>query len=227
MTAFPPLLAAGLVAAFIGTLVSGSARAAEPATSPQKVSRSGIPYLSDDQVGPPDLVTAIKSRRSGGKLLNLDRMLLHSPNFAKGWNGMFAAIRNQLAVPGKLRELAIMQIGVLNKADYEWAQHEGEFLKAGGTREQLKALRSGAATGSADPKLFDDAERMTLQLTREMTQQINVSPATMKQARSLLPDAQVVELIGTIAGYNMVSRFAVATGLDIEEPSPTEVGARK
>ena len=227
MTALPPLLAAGLVAALIGTLVSGSARAAEPSTSPQKVSRSGIPYLSDDQVGPPDLVTAIKSRRSGGKLLNLDRMLLHSPNFAKGWNGMFAAIRNQLAVPGKLRELAIMQIGVLNKADYEWAQHEGEFLKAGGTREQLNALRSGAATGSADPKMFDDAERMTLQLTREMTQQINVSPATMKQARSLLPDAQVVELIGTIAGYNMVSRFAVATGLDIEELSPTEVGARK
>src|SRR5438105_3041649 len=95
MTAFPPLLAAGLVAALIGTLVSGSARAAEPSTSPQKVSRSGIPYLSDDQVGPPDLVTAIKSRRSGGKLLNLDRMLLHSPNFAKGWNGMFAAIRNR------------------------------------------------------------------------------------------------------------------------------------
>ena len=227
MTALPPLLAAGLVAALIGTLVSGSARAAEPSTSPQKVSRSGIPYLSDEQVGPPDLVTAIKSRRSGGKLLNLDRMLLHSPNFAKGWNGMFGAIRNQLAVPGKLRELAIMQIGVLNKADYEWAQHEGEFLKAGGTREQLNALRSGAATGSADPKMFDDAERMTLQLTREMTQQINVSPATMKQARSLLPDAQVVELIGTIAGYNMVSRFAVATGLDIEELSPTEVGARK
>src|SRR5438270_496139 len=227
MTAFPPLLAAGLVAAFIGTLVSGSARAAEPSTSPQKVSRSGIPYLSDEQVGPPDLVTAIKSRRSGGKLLNLDRMLLHSPNFAKGWNGMFGAIRNQLALPGKLRELAIMQIGVLNKAEYEWAQHESEFLKAGGTREQLNALRNGAAAGTADPKMFDDAERMTLQLTREMTQQIDVSPATMKRVRSILPDAQLVELIGTIAGYNMVSRFAVATGLDIEEPSPTEVGARK
>jgi alkylhydroperoxidase family enzyme len=227
MTAFSPLLAAGFAAAFIGTLVSGSARAAEPSANPQKISKSGIPYLSDDQVGPPDLVSAIKSRRAGGKLLNLDRMLLHSPNFAKGWNGMFGAIRNQLSLPGKLRELAIMQIGVLNKADYEWAQHEGEFLKAGGTREQLNALRNGAATGSADPKLFGDAERMTLQLTREMTQQINVSPATMKQARSLLPDAQVVELIGTISGYNMVSRFAIATGLDIEEPSPTEVGARK
>jgi hypothetical protein len=32
----------------------------------------------------------------------------------------------------------------------------------------------------------------------------------------VLPDEQVVELIGTIAGYNMVSRFVVATGLDPE-----------
>jgi hypothetical protein len=38
----------------------------------------------------------------------------------------------------------------------------------------------------------------------------------MKRIRAVLPDDQVVELIGTIAGYNMVSRFAVATGLEPE-----------
>src|SRR3989442_9931537 len=157
-----------------------SAHGDEPAKGAKKVSKSGIAYLSDDQLGPPDLVAAIKSRRAGGKLLNLDRILLHSPNFAKGWNGMFGAIRNQLSLSGKLRELAIMQIGVLNKAEYEWAQHEGEFLKAGGTREQLNALRAGAAASGGDPKLFDEAERATLALTREMTQKIDVSPATMK-----------------------------------------------
>jgi alkylhydroperoxidase family enzyme len=227
MTVANPLLSLGFAAFLLGAIVARPAAAAEPSTKGNKLSRSGMPYLSDEQVGPPDLVSAIKSRRAGGRLLNLDRMLLHSPNFAKGWNGMFAAIRNQLSLPGKLRELAIMQIGVLNKAEYEWVQHEGEFLKAGGTREQLAALRSGASTGSADPKLFDEAERTTLQLTREMTQQIDVSDATMKRVRALLPDAQVVELIGTIAGYNMVSRFAVATGLDVEEPAPSEAGARK
>src|SRR6267378_7544867 len=157
------LLAAGLAAVLCSTL---PARADDPAKSAQKVSKSGIPYLSDDQVGPPDLVAAIKSRRSGGRLLNLDRMLLHSPNFAKGWNGMFAAIRNQLALPGNLRELAIMAIGVLNKADYEWLQHEPEFLKAGGTQEQLAALKK------LDPKPFNEAERAALQLTIEMTREV-------------------------------------------------------
>jgi alkylhydroperoxidase family enzyme len=215
------MLAAGLAAVLCSSV---AARSDEPA---KKVSKSGIAYLSDDQVGPPDLVAAIKSRRSGGKLLNLDRILLHSPNFTKGWNGMFGAIRNQLSLPGKLRELAIMQIGVLNKSEYEWGQHEGEFLKAGGSRAQLDALRAGAAESGGDPKLFDEPERATLQLTREMTRNIDVSPATMKRVRSHLPDAQVVELVGTIASYNMVSRFVVATGVEMEEKAPPEAGARK
>jgi len=181
-------------------------------SAPSQVSKMGIPYVTDDKAGPPDLLEAIRSRRPGGKLLNLDRMLLHSPNFTKGWNTMFAAIRGQLALPGKLRELPIMAIAVLNKADYEWAQHESEFLKAGGTREQLAALKQM----KADPKLFDPTELAALQLTTEMTRDVQAKKATIDKLRSLLPDQQVIELIGTIAGYNMVSRFLLATGVEIE-----------
>jgi alkylhydroperoxidase family enzyme len=108
-----------------------------------------------------------------------------------------------------------MSIGVLNKADYEWVQHEKEFMNAGGTKEQLAALKNVAAAMKND-KLFDEPERATLALTTEMTKNIVVTPATMKRIRALLPDDQVVELIGTISGYNMVSRFVVATGLDVE-----------
>jgi alkylhydroperoxidase family enzyme len=184
--------------------------------APKTVSRSGIPYKpDDDQAGPKDLVDAIRARRPGGKLLHLDRILLHSPAFARGWNAMFAAIRGQLAVPGKLRELCIMEIAVLNQADYEWAQHEKEFLAAGGTKEQLAALKHVPAAMKND-KLFTEVERATLALVDEMTRSIKVSDATMKRVRKALPDDQVVELLGTIAGYNMVSRFLVATGVELE-----------
>jgi len=43
-----------------------------------------------------------------------------------------------------------------------------------------------------------------------------VTYATMKRVRAILPDQQVVELAGTIAGYNMVSRFVVAIGIEME-----------
>ncbi len=174
------------------------------------VSKTGIPYVADDKLGPPELVEAIKSRRPHNQLLNLDRMLLHSPNFTKGWNTMFAAIRNQLALPGNLRETAIMAIAVLNKAEYEWIQHESEFLKAGGTKEQLAALRK------LDPKPFNEQERAALKLTIEMTRNVKPKQATLDAVRKLLPDDQVIELIGTISGYNMVSRFLEATGVQAE-----------
>jgi alkylhydroperoxidase family enzyme len=187
-----------------------------PEGSPKTMSRSGIPYKpDDDQAGPKEVVDAIRARRPGGKLLNLDRMLLHSAAFAKGWNGLFGAIRGQLAVPAKLRETAIMAVGALNQAEYEWVQHEKEYLAAGGTQAQLAALKNVPAALKND-KLFDESERATLALTLEMTRSIKVSDATLKRVRGLLPLDQVVELIGTIAGYNMASRFLVATGVELE-----------
>lgn len=200
-----------------GMLLAGGAVAAEPsAATPRKVSLSGIPYQPDDAtVGPPEIVAPIRARRAGGKLLNLDRMLLNSPAFAQGWNTMFGTIRNKLSVPPKLRELAIMSIGAINRAEYEWGQHESEFLKAGGTKAQLEALRDPVAA-LADAAHFDEAERATLALTHEMSTKVAVSEGTMRRVRAVLPDAQVVELIGTIAGYNMVSRFVVATGVEME-----------
>ena len=136
-------------------------------------------------------------------------MLLHSPNFAKGWNGMFGAIRNQLSLSPRLRETAIMAIGVLNHAQYEWAQHEKEYLATGATPEQLAALKDVDAA-ARDQKRFDEAERAALALTIEMTRNVEVAEPTLKRLRALLSDQQAVELIGTIAGYNMVSRFLIA-----------------
>jgi|ERR1041384_404290 alkylhydroperoxidase family enzyme len=177
--------------------------------------RAGIPYKPDDQLGPKDVVDTIRARRPGGKLLNVDRMLLHSPGLAKGWNALFGAIRGQLTVPAKLRELAIMAVGALNQADYEWTHHAPELLMAGGTPAQLAALKNIPAAVK-NTQLFNELERATLTLADEMTRSIKVSDATLQRIGAVLPPEQVVELIGTIAAYNMASRFLVATGVELE-----------
>ena len=43
---------------------------------------------------------------------------------------------------------------------------------------------------------------------------VAVEPGTLKRVRGLLSNQHVVELIGVIAGYNMVSRFLVALDVD-------------
>jgi alkylhydroperoxidase family enzyme len=174
-----------------------------------------IPYLPRDTDEPRELVAAIRARR-GGTLLNLDRMLLHSPPLASGWNGFLRAVRTELSVPTKLSELAICAVARINRADYEFGHHAPEFLCAGGTSAQLDALgRLGAA--GIDAAQFDAAEQAVLELTVEMTRDVEVGAGTMAAVRAALGnERQVVEIVGVVATYNMVSRFLVALGVGPE-----------
>ena len=178
-----------------------------------------IPYITDtdieQQAVPADLVDAIRARRTNGCLLNLDRMLLHSPPFARGWNIYLGAIRKDLDVSPLLRELAICAVAKLNRAEYEWIQHAPELLSAGGTQTQLDALHDidAAMVNSAT---FNELQRLVLTLTMEMCRHIEVSPSTMSALRRLLPNREVAEIVGVVAAYNMVSRYLVALGVGPE-----------
>lgn len=176
---------------------------------------SVIPYQPKDIDEPRELVAAIRARR-GGTLLNLDRMLLHSPPLAEGWNGFLRAVRSELAVSPKLRELAICVVALLNRADYEYRHHAPAFLQSGGSATQLDALGRVGSSG-IDTMAFDAAERAVLELAVEMTRTVEVSAATMASVRAALAnDRHVVEIVAVIATYNMVSRFLVALGVEPE-----------
>ena len=169
-----------------------------------------IPYKTDAEAGPPDLVAAIRKRR-GGRLGALDRLLLYSPPFATGWNEMMGRVRNELEVPMPLRELAMCAVAVLNRAEYELHHHGPIFLAQGGTQAQLDALRKLPAVDEAP---FDRTQRAVLHLALEMTRDVEVADATFSAAqRALGDDRHLFELIGVIAAYNMVSRILVAVGV--------------
>jgi alkylhydroperoxidase family enzyme len=107
-------------------------------------------------------------------------------------------------------------VALLNGAEYGVHHHGPQLVRAGGTAAQVEALRNfAAAAGNA--ALFDAAERAVLQLTFEMTRNVEVSDAAFAAVKAALPDEQqVVELVGVIATYNMVTRFLVALGVEPE-----------
>jgi len=174
-----------------------------------------LPYKTDAAVGPAEIVAAIRARR-GGALLNLDRQLLYSPALAVAWNGMMGTVRTGLALPARLREIAICAVATVNGAPYEFHHHAPVLLAAGGTPEQVDALADvDAALARAD--LFEAPELATLRLAVEMTRSVRVDDATFDAARAALADdARLVELVATIAAYNMVSRVIVALGIEPE-----------
>jgi alkylhydroperoxidase family enzyme len=171
-----------------------------------------VPFVPEDIAEPREIVDAVRKRR-GGKLIPLDRMLLHSPPLTAGWNAYLGAVRTQLSLPAKPRELAIIGVAAFNKAEYEYVAHVPHLLQGGGTQAQADALRDLPAA-AANTSLFDADERAVLQLTLEMTRDVAVSEATFSRAAQALGGTQqVIELVATIAAYNMVSRFLVALDL--------------
>jgi len=174
-----------------------------------------IPYQPMDLADPAELVAAIRQRR-GGQFINLDRMLLHSVPIAEGWNHFIGEIRNNLSLDPKLRELAMCGVAVLNGAEYEFIHHAPPFKEAGGTPEQVEALR--LLGQSTFPKhLFNSIEQDAAELTLQMTRNIQVDPVLMKRLHTELGSTAVVELVSVIAAYNMVSRFLIALDVTPED----------
>jgi alkylhydroperoxidase family enzyme len=171
-----------------------------------------IPYLSDEHAGPPALVEAMRQRR-GGTLNELDRILLHSPPVAEGWNHFFGRLRGQLELPARTRELAMCAVALLNGADYELFHHAPLFLAAGGTQPQLDALhRLGSdVDGALADAVWSEGDWSVLRAVVQSTRQVQLDAACFAAARAALgSDRLLFELLAVTAAYNMVSRLLVA-----------------
>jgi alkylhydroperoxidase family enzyme len=177
-----------------------------------------IPYQPMDLAEPAELVAAIRKRR-GGQFINLDRMLLHSVPVAQGWNHFIGEVRNNLSLDPKLRELAMCSVAVLNGAEYEFIHHAPPFKKAGGTEEQVQALRM-IGQPSFPRDLFSQVENDAADLSLQMTRNIKVDPELMKRLQKALGNTDTVELVTVIAAYNMVSRFLIALEVNPEDHPP-------
>jgi len=172
------------------------------------MARLPYPDLSHPDIAPVD--ERIKAER-GGRMLNLYRMLLHSPPMAEGWLTFFTSVRQKGALSGRCRELAILRIAVINGADYEFDAHVPFALKEGLMQAQLDALRTERI-----PDGLTDADRAVLAYAEAMTRAVRVPDDVFAQVRKQLPERELVELTVTIAGYNCVSRFLEAIQVDHE-----------
>ena len=147
--------------------------------------------------------TAIAAERGSVSLLY--QVLLNSAPLADGWRELLTAVRNRSSLPPALREMVILRVAVLNRAPFEFDAHLPHAKAAGVRDEQLDALRA-AQPGAT----FTALERAVLALTDTMTRDVQVPDALFEPLREHFNARALVELVATVAAYNMVSRFLEA-----------------
>ena len=158
-----------------------------------------------------DLITKIRGAR-GGRLINIYRLMLHSPALAGTWFDLNQAVRYGTEIDGQCRELAVIRVAILNNLEYVVRAHGPAYaLKEGLTQAQVDALADWSSSN-----LFTAKQRALLAYADAMTRDIDVPDAVFADIQKHFSDRQTVELTMLIGAYNMLTRFLKALKVDPE-----------
>ena len=163
-----------------------------------------------------ETIVKLKGAR-GGRLINIYRLMLHSPALANAWFELNQAVRYGTDIDGQCREIAVIRVAILNNVEYVQRAHGPAYaLKEGLMPEQVNALADWRPS-----KLFSARQRALLAYVDAMTRDIEVPDAVFQEVRKHFSERQTVELTMLIGAYNMLTRFLQALKVDAE-PSTGE-----
>ncbi|MGH1357136.1 MAG: carboxymuconolactone decarboxylase family protein [Burkholderiaceae bacterium] len=167
-----------------------------------------IPYF-DMSSAPASYTELLGARRP----LNLYRMLPHAGPAAEGFLQLGGALLRENQLDSRLREIAILRVGLLSGASYEVHQHKRVARSVGLSDEKIAALEPDAPT-----EALNDLEKFVLNFTDQLVHHVKAPDEMFTKACELFTSRQVSELVLTIGFYMMVSRFLENFEVDIEAP---------
>jgi alkylhydroperoxidase family enzyme len=171
-----------------------------------------LPYLNREDLSEKDreiFDRLIEERKN--PVGNIFRMLAHTPNLLRRFLALGGELRNGTELDPKLRELALMTVGRLTGAEYEFTHHWNLARHVGVTREQLEHLEEFETSS-----LFNEQERLVMRYALEATMNVAIADATFEAVRTSLGTRRLMELVQNVAFYNMVVRILVPLGVEVE-----------
>jgi 4-carboxymuconolactone decarboxylase len=127
-------------------------------------------------------------------------VLLRSPEMGDLAQQFGAQMRYHSSIPRKLNEFAILITARHWTSQYEWYAHQRDGLKYGLEAAVIDSLAAGKR-----PAPMDADEEIVYNFCSELLSKGQVSDAHFKAAVGKFGERGVVDLIGTMGYYNMVS----------------------
>jgi alkylhydroperoxidase family enzyme len=181
-------------------------------TKQEGTNMARLPYLEAEQVAP-------EYRDMLKRNTNLHKLLVNSPDMARAFSGIGGYIRFNSKLDPRLRELAILQVGWLEKSEYEFTHHVKIGKEFGVTDDDIAGLM--VETEGQSSKL-EPLAKAILKGAREMVRELAMSEATFAEIKHGLSNEQMVDLVLTIAFYCGVVRVLATMKID-NEPYYKEV----
>ncbi len=174
--------------------------------------------LSAPRIAPIDLDQLSDEQRAAlepflvqGRVLNIFRTMAQLPRALTaflGWGGYILSRRNSL--PPRTRELAILRVGYLCGAGYEWTQHVPIGIDAGLTGEEVERIKAGATAPDWSP-----LDRAILRASDELVRDHFITAGTWQDLAEL-GDVGRTDLVFTVGQYTQVSMILNSLGVQLD-----------
>jgi 4-carboxymuconolactone decarboxylase len=128
------------------------------------------------------------------------RAWLASPEFARRAQSVGETLRYHTSLAPRLSELAILVTARFWRSEYEWRVHAAAAAEAGLPEHVLESIRRGLA-----PRLTAADEQMVFDVSLGMHREHRISDDVFERASAVLGRAGLVELIGILGYYTLVS----------------------
>ena len=141
---------------------------------------------------------------------------LHAPAYGQLVQELGAYCRYSKLVPARLSEFAILVTAQLWRAQYEWHMHALHAEKAGVSPKTIAELRAGRV-----PKSASKEERAVYDFIKELYRTKRVSNRNYARVHAVLGDAGIVEFVGILGYYALVSMTLNVFRMPVPPGAPT------
>ncbi|MEX0678591.1 MAG: carboxymuconolactone decarboxylase family protein [Pirellulales bacterium] len=147
-----------------------------------------------------------------GRLYNIFQTLANHPELFRQWMPFATYVLRNNRLPPRDREILILRIGWLCRAEYEWAQHVRIGQRAGLADDDIRRIQEGP--GARD---LNDRDRLLLKATDELHEDACVSDDTWQSLAKIYDTPQMMDLVFTVGQYNLVSMALNSFGVELDE----------
>jgi 4-carboxymuconolactone decarboxylase len=147
-----------------------------------------------------------------GRVFNIFATLARHPKLLKSWLVFGGHVLSRSTLPAREREIVILRMGWLCRAEYEWGHHVSIGKKAGLTSDDVRRVALGPDAPGLHP-----FEAVLLRAADELNANTFISDATWKALAERYDTQQLLDLVFAAGQYKLVSMVLNSCGVQLEE----------
>jgi len=146
-----------------------------------------------------------------GRVLNIFATLAHHPKLLKRWLVFGNHVLAKSTLPPRERELVILRVGWLCRAEYEWGQHAAIGRASGLSEAEIQRIADGPGAPG-----WSALDRLLLAAVDELHRDAMIGDATWRALAERLSTQQLIDLLFAVGQYTLVSMALNTLGVQLE-----------